>query len=306
MKKKLLFLGLAILIFLIGFLSGSFWTTTKLFRTLPGELSKIANTFDEKEATSFIRSPTSMNSSFWGAIFWGGMPGRIDRLEPLPDGKGILKGRFMYGEKPASGIKFRMALNGNYRTKFIRSDDNGEFSISLPPGTWHLNNLQCKEWKNRPEGQFVLISGDEANLNTSSFSDLFFLFSDKGKAIEVSDESNPAISLNILIRSKMKILWPLPNEPKQKGTVSRSEIKWEPFPNASSYVIKISRVTRESSRSTIFSPILYKRVNGTTSIPISQLPNAQDDTSKEEYAVRIRAYDIKGNFLTEAEHSFST
>lgn len=234
------------------------------------------------------------------------MPGRIDRLKPLPEGKGILKGRFLYGEKPASGIKFRMALNGNYRTKFIRSDDSGEFSISLPPGTWHLNNLQCKEWNNRPEGQFVLVSGDEADLETSSYNDLFFLFSDKGKAIEVSDESNPAISLNILIRSKMKILWPTPNEPKQKGTVSASEIKWEPFPKAASYVIKISRVTREGSRRTTFTPILYKRINGTTSIPISQLSNAQDATSKEEYAVRIRAYDIKGKFLTESEHSFST
>ena len=145
MKKKLLFLGLAILIFLFGFFSGSFWTTTRLFRILPDELSKIEKTFDDKLASSLISSPASIDSSFWGTIYWGGMPGRIGRLKPLPDGKAILKGRFLYGEKPASGIKFRMALNGKYRTQFIRSDDNGEFSISLPPGTWYLNNLQCKE-----------------------------------------------------------------------------------------------------------------------------------------------------------------
>lgn len=68
-KKKLLFLGIAIFLFLFGFLSGSFWTTTRLFRTLPGELSKIAKTFSEKESSDFIRSPASMDSSFWGTIF---------------------------------------------------------------------------------------------------------------------------------------------------------------------------------------------------------------------------------------------
>ena len=65
-------------------------------------------------------------------------------------------------------------------------------------------------------------------------------------------------------------------------------------------------MTRERLRTTTFTPITYKRVNGTTSIPISQLQSAKDDTSKEEYAVSIRAYDNNGKFLTETEHSFST
>jgi hypothetical protein len=107
-------------------------------------------------------------------------------------------------------------------------------------------------------------------------------------------------------RNRFKVVWPSPHGRRQEAAIDRSLIQWEPYPQAASYVVKISHVTRESERSTTFSQIIYKRVDGANSLSLAQLPHATSDARPEEYSVEIRAYDQSGTFLSETEHGFAT
>ncbi len=299
MKKTLLWIVLGSLIFVIGFLSGSFWSTWKFFSSRPVIGLRTG-------AGGSYAGPQDVDSDFYGSIFWGAMFKRIEELEPLPEGDAELKVQFTYDDKPAVGVGFSLALNGRYATAMMTTDVNGEAAIPLAFGQWQLNRLVCRRWQAKPEGDFLLVSGDEAKLGSTSFSELFFAFDGEGKTVDLSKGKKSSQTIKVRIRDRMKFVWPLLNQQKQNATIANSTIEWEPYPQAVSYVVQISRVTHESARSTTFSPIIYKQVNGENSLALAQLPNAEGSTPGKEYAAEIRAYDPNGSFLSETEHGFST
>jgi len=230
----------------------------------------------------------------------------MNELEPLPEGDARLKVRFSYDQKPAVGVGFSLALNGKFATPMMTTDADGEAVIPLPFGQWNLNRMECRTWNAKPNGDFLLVSGDEAKLGRTSLNELFFTFGDAGKSISLSKDKDPIQTVEIQIRDRMKVVWPSPNENKQNATVANSAIQWEPYPKAASYVVQINRVTHESARSTTYSPIFHKQIDGGNSLALAQLPNAESDAPSKEYAVEIRAYGRNGSFLSETEHSFST
>jgi hypothetical protein len=299
MKKILVWGSICCLIFVFGFLSGSFWATKKFFKSFSIE------DFSSGDDKTFF-SPRDIESHFYGNIYWGGSFKPTNELEPLPKGDAKIRIKFNYNDNPAAGVGFFLALNGKYRTGNLKSDVDGVAEVTLPFGQWHLNRLECKQWSGRPQGKFILISGDEPKLGTRPFNELFFSFGNEGKTLVLSKESKPAHSIPVEIRERIKIIWPLPGEPKQNATVSGSAIKWEPYPKAASYVVQINHVTREKPRTTTYSPLIHKQIIGENFLPISQLPSVESDIPPKEYSIEIRAYGQDGAFLSESEHSFST
>jgi hypothetical protein len=176
----------------------------------------------------------------------------------------------------------------------------------LPFGQWHLNRLECRKWPQQPPGEFILATGDEEKLGTIPFNQMFMSWDQDGKTIALNKDIKPTHSLPIEIRKRIKLTWPLPNERKQSATVKDSVIRWESYPKATSYVIKISKVTREEPRTTTFSPLIYKQIDGQNSLSLSKLPHVESEIGSKEYSVAIRAYGQDGSFLSESEHSFST
>ncbi len=298
-KKTIIWGSTGCLLFAFGFLAGSFWTTQKFIKTFS------VNDYQNTEAEP-VFSSHAMQSHFYESIFWGGAFKPTKELEPLPRGDAKIKVRFSYDNNPTAGIGFSLALNGKYTSGMLVTGADGLAEVSLPFGQWHLNRLECQQWRDRPEGKFILVSGDEPGIGTKPFDELFFSFRDSGLTLPLSKASKPAHSQPIEIRKRINVLWPLPDEHKQKANVSRSAIRWEPYPKAASYLVKISHVTREKPRTTRFSPLIYKQVVGASFLPIAHLPNVESDLPPKEYAVKIRAYSQDGAFLSESEHSFST
>ncbi len=299
MKKTLIWASICCLIFVFGFLSGSFWATKKFFNSF-----SIENFSSDDDKTFY--SHRDIESHFYGNIFWGGSFKPTNELEPLPKGDAKIKIKFNYGDNPADGIGFFLALNGKYRTGNLKTDGDGVAEVSLPFGQWHLNRLECQQWSGGPQGKFILVSGDEPKLGAIPLNELFFSFGNEGKNLIFSKEAKPSHTIPIEIRKRIKIIWPLPDEPKQTASVSGSDIKWEPYPKAASYIVQINHVTREKPRTTTYSPLIHKQVIGNNSLPISQLSSVKSDLPPKEYSIEIRAYGQDGTFLSESEHSFST
>ena len=299
MKKILIWGSICCLIFVFGFLSGSFWATKNFFSSF-----SVIDSISENDTTFF--SPHDIQSHFYENIFWGGSFKPTKELKPLPKGDAKVKIQFSYDKKPAAGIGFFLALNGKYRTDKLKTDTDGVAEVTLPFGQWNLNRLECQHWSGGPQGKFILISGDEPKLGTRSFNELFFFFGNEGKNLYLSKESKPVHLLPVEIRKRIKIMWPVPDERKQSATVSGSAIKWVPYPKAASYIVQINNVTREKPRTTTFSPLIHKQVVGESSLPISQLPSVESDLPPKEYSIEIRAYGQDGSFLSESERSFST
>ncbi len=299
MKKSLLWVVLGCLIFAVGFLAGSFWSTMKFFRSLPNVSRGVGPVGD-------FSGPRNMDNDFYGYLFWGGSFKRMNELEPLPDGDARLKVKFSYNQEPAAGVGFSLALNGKYATPMMTTNADGEAVVALPFGQWNLNRMACRTWNAKPNGDFLLVSGDEAKLGDASFGNLFFTSMGDGRALYLSKDRDPVQTVEVQIRDRMKMVWPSPDVNKQNATIANSTIQWEPYPLAASYVLQINRVTHESARSTTYSPIFYKRIDGASTLPLAQLPNTASDLPSREYAVEIRAYDRNGSFLSETDHSFST
>jgi hypothetical protein len=301
MKKILIYIFSGIFIFVFGFLVGSFWTTLKITSISVFGKSVIG----EKELKEYSDFP-SPETAFWENKFFGGMWEREDRLKPVPDGEGYLRGKFIYEGKPTAWIKFKMFLNSKYKTDFIKTDENGSFTIRLPLGEWYINSIQCQEWKNRPEGSFILLSGDEKKIDKGPLEDLFFSHSDKGKEVIIANEKPKKEHIILTIKPRIKITWPEKDMKNQEATISGSKISWQPYPGVKDYAIRIDRVTRESPKSSTFTPIIYKKVSGESSLKFSSLPYIRDTAAKEEYAVTVSAYGQHGEFLSESEHLSGT
>lgn len=221
MKRFLVWIPVCCLIFVIGFLSGSFWSTKKFFSTFSGEGLHVG----PMGKPPFQSSRTFQDDDFYENRIWGGEYKPMEKLKPLPKGDAKLTVKFKYDEKPAAGIGFTLAFNGKYRSDIITSNADGIAEISLPFGKWHLNRLECRKWPQQPTGDFILVSGDEEKLGTIPFNQMFMSWDQDGKTIGLKKDIEPAHSLPIEIRKRIKLIWPLPDERKQHATLKDSVIK---------------------------------------------------------------------------------
>ncbi len=288
-KKTLILIGSGILIFIFGFLSGSFWTSNKFISSFEVRLH------DKEEYSDTYSS----DEAFWGYKFYGGMPEREDKLKHTPEGDGYFLVKFLYDGKPAAGIKCKIVLNRKYKTSPLETDQNGIITLRLPEGNWQVNSIQCSSWKNKPAGEYMLVSPGERRIESGLGE--FLSVDAKGKEITVRNTTPDSPQLALLINPRVEIIWPDKNKPKQNVTVAHSNIDWQPYLKASQYVVRIHRVTREG-RSTTFMPIVYKKVSGRHTLSFSEIPHSRDPAAKEEYAVSVEAYAESGEFLSESQN----
>jgi hypothetical protein len=300
MKKVTIYIISVIFIFIFGFLAGSFWTNLKLTKLLVSNKENKFSDYDSPDTFSdFVSSP----NSFLEFKYFGGDFIHPDKKKTLPEGEGYLVGKFVYEEKPASGISFKLTLNNEYETKPIITNEKGSFTIRLQPGKWFINTIQCNSWDNKPEGNFIMISGDENKIN--SFVDWYGNF-DTGKEVRVTTTEPEKEQIFLTIKKRIEMIWPEAHIQKQEASIVQSRISWRSYPKAKDFVVQLSRVTRESRRSTIYRPISYKKVSGENYLQLSKLLYTHDPTAKEEYSVNIKAYGENGEFLSESEPFMGT
>jgi hypothetical protein len=294
--KKVIILTIGgLLIFLFGFLAGGYWTALKF----AGVVGHGQDTWGESS-----HEMISEKDSFWESLFWGAKWENMNKLKPVPEGKGYLTGNFTYNGKPVKGIKFKLFLNSKYKTAPMVTNDNGAFEVRVPEGVWYINMIQCEGWSNKPDGNFILLSGDEPRMDNKSPQDLFYHFEEKGKEVSVTNKKPPKELIAFTIKPRLTMRWPKDLRENQQASIAAFSIQWEPYPLATTYLLEIYRVTREG-RTTTFSPIMYRRISGKNSLPLKDLPNTKG-SEIEEYGVIIKAYDQAGVFISESPRLSAT
>lgn len=288
MKKRLLLAGVGLALFVVGFLAGAVWMSNKFIGSFNAR-----PTIDTDTVVAH-----NDGDELWAHQYFGGDFTREDRLKPLPSGKGILQIKLTHEDHPAVGVRCQLTLNSKFKAPDSVTDEKGILSVSLPEGEWQLNSMQCRSWKNKPEGDFMLVQPGQRKLGQSDTS-YFAALEGKGKAVTVSGKPPEMPQVSLVLNPLVDVVWPERRGTKQQATLKKSVISWKPYPRATDYVVKVNRVTRKE-RSSTYMPIQSKKVSGSTRFALSGLSSARDAAAKEEYAVTVEAYGENGDFLAES------
>lgn len=246
------------------------------------------------------QEPLNFSSDvFYEYVYFGGTPSASHKLPAPPTGQGMLKGRFIYEDKPAEGVVLDIVLNSKYRVNKISTDANGFFTVKLPFGDWKINSIETESWPNKPySGNFTIYHGEEEKLLGSRYS-RYSGFQKDGFKVFVG-ETSEAVHLTLTIRKNIELVWPDKDVTGVNANIS-SVIKWEPYPLATRYYVEIKNMRREGT-TTYYDHVTSKVLSNETAIPLSNLKHVKtNDKKKYEYAVEILAFSEDGSLI--AEHS---
>lgn len=245
-------------------------------------------------------SPTRRGSkSFWQYLALGGLRDSSDALPAPPAGTGLLVGKFVYEGKPAVGVTLTLSLNGKYRASNLRTDAQGRFTLKLPPGHWYINHVQTESWDKRPdEGDFILVGGTEGRLLDNDYDRHW-----RGEGLKVAvSEASPSEPQTFTIRRRVALQWPAKGDKQVEATHKAATIRWQTYPQATDYVVRIARVERRD-RGAAYFPIISRRVRAKTELALAEVRALPGTASGQEYQVTVAAFAADGSFLSETESS---
>lgn len=243
-----------------------------------------------------IEYKKSDSSSFSHRVLFGGYDWRKKRYSDLPNGDAYMTGRFVVGEKSASGIKFRLWFNGEYQTDILITDDEGKFSVSLPEGLWHLNRLETYRWENKPTGEpFLIVSDQEDKLKGNKYSGHGWI-QKKGFSFDATKDINDMV-ITLNINREIILLWPPGGSKKVSATVKDSIIKWNTYEGAADYLVKVHEIKKEGT-TTSYHSISARRVTNASELALSEFKTLDGDSEGKEYLIEIYAFASDGTFLS--------
>jgi len=245
------------------------------------------------------QAPQRRGQNFWQYLALGGLNSSPDALPVPPPGAGTLLGKFVYDGKPAAGVTLALSLNGKYRASKLRTDAQGRFTLKLAPGEWYINHVQTDSWDERPdEGEFILSGGTEGRLRDKDY-DRHASWRSEGLKVTVS-EALPAEPLTFTIRRRVVMQWPGKSDKRVEATHKAATIRWQTYPQATDYVVRIARVER-ADRSTSYFPVATRRVRAKMELALADVRAVPGVASGQEYQVAVTAFAADGSFLSETE-----
>lgn len=253
--------------------------------------------------STFEYDDTELKShNFYANIYYGGEPRNSHKLPSPPDGDGILKGQFLFKDKPASGISLSLTLNSQYKAKNIKTDEYGEFSLKLPQGLWVINSIQTDSWDNKPtEGEYSIYDGSEAKLTGSSYN-RYAHIDKEGLTVDVVASSGDA-HLNYTISKDINLKWPNSTQKINKATI-KNTIQWEPYLGAQKYLLAIQKITRDGN-TTRYETVVRRIIENSTQLNLSSLKHKKTKNKKNyEYGIEIFAFDKDSTLVSQSTKSF--
>lgn len=237
--------------------------------------------------------------SFWQYLALGGLRDSPDALPAPPAGAGLLVGKFVYEGKPAVGVRLTLSLNGKYRVTGLLTDAQGRFTLKLPPGDWYINHVQTESWDERPdEGEFILVGGTEGRLRDNDYARPWH---GEGLKVVVS-ETPPSEPQTFIIRKRPELLWPTTKDKQVETTHKAATIRWQAYPQATDYLVRIARIERRD-RGVSYFPVISRRVRAKTELALAEVRAVPGTASGQEYQVTVAAFAADGSFLSETESS---
>lgn len=256
----------------------------------------------DTESTNETEFSAYSSHNFFEYLYFGGVPSNSYKLPIPPTGKGVLKGRILYQNKPAEAVSLHIILNSKYRANAIVTDSNGIFTVKLPLGNWKINSIQTESWQNKPkDGRFTMYYGGEKKLRGKSYS-RHTNFRKDGLPVAI-EENKDTVQINITIKQDIKLLWPDASAERINASIT-DVINWEKYPRASQYYVEIKKLRREGT-TTYYDQITSKILSNETAIPLSSLKHIKTKgKEKNEYAAEIYAFSEDGTLLGQFSDTF--
>jgi len=225
-------------------------------------------------------------------------------LPDPPAGDSKLSGEFHLNGKAIPGITFDMVLDGKYRAKRITTNSEGRFNIPIQPGTWHIDYVDISAWENKPKDRdFMLLTGREEKLSDSFYDSHGHGGYKQGLPVIVSTTANSQTTVTLKIADKLGMIAPDSNASQLEVKAEDYAIRWQAYPSAKTYLVRLSKITRQGNRTT-YTPVVKRRIVDSTQLPLSSLTTVTQPGEKLEYEIKVFAFDDNNNFLSDSEVSF--
>ncbi len=233
---------------------------------------------DEYEAIRFHK-----DIHFKDAVLWG---------EPtfvVPSGDNNISGVVRYKGKPAV-VSVKLFLNQYWRTRTVKTDQDGRFSFQVSPENPKLNRIELALWFNKPKDaveRMPIILNPRLEYSDTLFDDARYA----GQLPLATGTPKQGDDIEIAIVDFISMIWPQYRDDVQLANPSSTALKWKRVEGATYYKVNIARYTDEYSAS----PHWTMRVEE-NSLPLSSLPlNPASEPPK--YYVEIMAFDQADRFL---------
>lgn len=196
----------------------------------------------------------------------------------LSEGPGEIIGKATSNDKPVSGLKLRLALNGSVLSQWATTGADGSYSVRVPHGKYRIDGFE--------------IDTDSANAVLAGKID----DPQTGHVSDVLDVAKGAKGQGLTFRFIDPVQKKLS---KKKFTATEPIIiDWFPYPGASNYSIQIYEKSDAHAlfgNNTIFSWSNQPRVSG-TSFDLSK--HGVTLKAGKFYSVEIHAHDAKMNYIS--------
>jgi hypothetical protein len=295
--------GMALAGFAMFLIGAHIFLVFSLDITMP---ENVADAEQGKSRTSTSRRWFSSDTFFLNGTKFKRYDGSFDNhnLPDPPAGNVVLTGEFQLDGVPIPGIIFDMVIDGQYRAKKIQTDANGRFTIPIKPGTWHIDYLHITAWDDKPsDRKLALISGREGKLKSTQFEEHRFLDFNEGLPVEISEDGEQKPPLVFPIRDKLELVQPNADTTGLKVTTNNFNIRWQAYPEAKHYLVKLSELTRED-KSVSYHPAAHKKVTDATQLSLADLKTVSHDGGPLEYQIQVFAFDENNNYLSQSDNFF--
>lgn len=169
-----------------------------------------------------VAVPPDIKQRFLGVYgtYSGGFS--ADRNKVLAAGPGAIKGTVREDDKPATGLKLRLALNGSVMSQWSEVDAEGRYAIAVPYGAYRIDGYDL-------DGRTAnaVLGGKTDGPENSLYGDADTFTVAEGRAGHGPDLRyvDPVVKIG------------------PKGTVSASKpvvLEWRPYPKAASYRLQLT------------------------------------------------------------------
>jgi hypothetical protein len=225
------------------------------------------------------------------AVLWG---------EPtfvVPSGDNKISGVVRYRGKPAI-VSVKLFLNQYWRTRTVKTDNDGRFSFHVGPKNLTLNRMELALWFNKPKDtveRMPIVLNPHLKYSDTLFDHARYA----GQLLLATGNPKQDDGIEIEIVDFIPMIWPQYRDGVQMANPESSALEWERVEGAAYYEVNIAHYTDEHSAS----PHRRMRVEENR-LPLSSIPlNPASDPPK--YYVEIAAFDQADRFLGSTSDGFT-
>jgi hypothetical protein len=231
-----------------------------------------------------VAVPPEIKQRFLGVYgtYSGGFS--ADRNKVLAAGPGAIAGTVRIDEKPATGLKLRLALNGAVMSQWSEVDAEGRYAIAVPYGSYRIDGYDLD---GRTANAVLAGKTDGPENNGRGDGDTFTVAAGHAGAGPDLRYVDPIVKIG------------------PKGTVSASKpvvVQWRPYPKAASYRVQLTGRPGENDYSNHVQAFKWPDRPVVTGTSFDIAEHGVKLKTGYVYTVEITALDAEGRTIVDSSH----